>query len=53
MTRLIREIHETGTPQSRKLPEHYIQAYFDDMDTLGVQRADIHPQGNRTYPRND
>lgn len=32
------------------LAEHYIQAYFQDMDDLGVQRADIHPKATEHIP---
>lgn len=32
------------------LAEHYIQAYFEDMDALGVQRADIHPKATEHIP---
>lgn len=28
----------------KELAERYIQAYFEDMDALGVQRADHHPK---------
>ncbi|MFC4075438.1 cysteine--tRNA ligase [Salinithrix halophila] len=41
--RLIRRAEEEGTTVP-ELAEMYIEAYFEDMDALGVRRADIHPR---------
>lgn len=41
--RLIEASNQTGlTVQA--IAEKYIDAYFDDMDALGVKRADVHPR---------
>lgn len=34
----------------KELAERYIRAYFDDMDALGVQRADVHPKATEHIP---
>jgi len=41
--KLIRASQETGDTV-KEIAEKYIQAYFEDMDALGVERADIHPK---------
>ena len=47
--KLIRASKETGKPVP-EIAEQYIQAYFEDMDTLGVQRADVHPRATEHIP---
>lgn len=47
--KLIRASQETGQPVP-EIAEQYIQAYFEDMDTLGVQRADVHPRATEHIP---
>ncbi|SEN59935.1 cysteine--tRNA ligase [Lihuaxuella thermophila] len=41
--RLIQASKETGVPVP-EIAERFIQAYFEDMDALGVERADFHPR---------
>ncbi|MDR6226983.1 cysteine--tRNA ligase [Desmospora profundinema] len=41
--KLIKRAQEENTTVP-EMAERYIQAYFEDMDALGVKRADIHPQ---------
>src|SRR5699024_6312217 len=41
--RLIETAQQEGT-SVKELAERYIEAYFEDMDALGVRRADIHPK---------
>ncbi|MBA4495867.1 cysteine--tRNA ligase [Paenactinomyces guangxiensis] len=41
--RLINASKETGESVP-EIAERYIHAYFDDMDALGVKRADVHPR---------
>jgi cysteinyl-tRNA synthetase len=41
--KLIRASQETGLSVP-EIAEKYIEAYFADMDALGVKRADIHPK---------
>lgn len=40
--RLIEASKETGK-SVKEIAQKYIDAYFEDMDALGVQRADVHP----------
>ena len=47
--KLIRASKETGKPV-RKIAEQYIEAYFEDMDTLKVERADVHPRATEHIP---
>ena len=47
--KLIRASQEAGKPVP-EIAEQYIQAYFEDMDTLGVQRADVHPRATEHIP---
>ncbi|OYD06556.1 cysteine--tRNA ligase [Paludifilum halophilum] len=47
--RLIRAAAEEGTTVP-ELAERYIRAYFEDMDALGVQRADVHPRATEHIP---
>lgn len=47
--RLIERSHQENTTVE-ELAERYIQAYFDDMDALGVNRADIHPRATEHIP---
>ena len=39
---------EEMTPE--EISEKYIQAYFQDADSLGIQRADVHPRVTETIP---
>jgi cysteinyl-tRNA synthetase len=41
--RLINASKETGKPVP-EIADTYIDAYFADMDALGVERADVHPR---------
>lgn len=41
--RLINASKETGLSVP-EIAERYIKAYFEDMDALGVERADVHPR---------
>ncbi len=41
--KLIRASQETGDPVP-VIAERFIGAYFEDMDALGVRRADVHPR---------
>ncbi len=41
--KLIKASKEQGL-SVKEIAEKYIAAYFDDMDALGVRRADIHPR---------
>lgn len=41
--RLIEASQEQGL-SVKEIAEKYIAAYFDDMDALGVHRADVHPK---------
>ncbi|PTX58155.1 cysteinyl-tRNA synthetase [Melghirimyces profundicolus] len=41
--RLIETAQQEGTTV-KELAERYIRAYFEDMDALGVKRADVHPK---------
>jgi cysteinyl-tRNA synthetase len=41
--RLINASRETGMSVP-EIAERYIRAYFEDMDALGVERADVHPR---------
>lgn len=41
--RLIEASTQTGLSVN-EIAEKYIDAYFDDMDALGVKRADVHPR---------
>jgi cysteinyl-tRNA synthetase len=41
--KLIRTANEEGTTV-QEVADRYIQAYFEDMDALGVRRADVHPR---------
>lgn len=41
--KLIKASQETGE-SVLEIAEKYIEAYFEDMDALGVERADIHPK---------
>jgi cysteinyl-tRNA synthetase len=41
--RLIHASKQTGLSVP-EIAERYIQAYFEDMDALGVERADVHPR---------
>ncbi|WP_131924686.1 cysteine--tRNA ligase [Hazenella coriacea] len=47
--RLIQASRETGKSVP-EIAERYIQAYFDDMDALGVKRADVHPRATEHIP---
>ncbi|MBA4542378.1 cysteine--tRNA ligase [Thermoactinomyces daqus] len=44
--RLIGASKETGQSVP-EIAERYIKAYFEDMDALGVERADVHPRATR------
>ena len=47
--KIIKRAREKGeTPQA--LAERYIQDYFDKMDKLGVQRADVYPRVTQHIP---
>ncbi len=41
--RLIEASQQTGM-SVKEIAEKYIEAYFEDMDALGVKRADVHPR---------
>lgn len=41
--KLIRTANEEGTTVP-EVADRYIRAYFEDMDALGVRRADVHPR---------
>lgn len=47
--RLINASKETGIPVG-EIAERYIKAYFEDMDALGVERADVHPKATEHIP---
>jgi cysteinyl-tRNA synthetase len=47
--RLINASKETGLSVP-EIAERYIKAYFEDMDALGVERADVHPRATEHIP---
>ncbi|BCU80370.1 cysteine--tRNA ligase [Polycladomyces abyssicola] len=47
--KLIRTANEEGTTVP-EVAERYIRAYFEDMDALGVRRADVHPRATEHIP---
>lgn len=47
--RLIQASKQTGESVP-VIAERYINAYFEDMDALGVQRADVHPRATEHIP---
>lgn len=47
--KLIKASQETGRPVP-EIAETYIAAFFEDMDNLGVERADVHPRATEHIP---
>ncbi|PRX39300.1 cysteinyl-tRNA synthetase [Planifilum fimeticola] len=47
--KLIKASQETGRPVP-EIAETYIGAFFEDMDSLGVERADVHPRATEHIP---
>jgi cysteinyl-tRNA synthetase len=47
--KLIKAAQEEGVAVP-ELAERYIAAYFEDMDALGVKRADVHPRATEHIP---
>jgi len=47
--KLIKASKETGRPVP-EIAETYIRAFFEDMDSLGVERADVHPRATEHIP---
>lgn len=47
--KIIAKAHEEGTT-AQEVAEKYTRAYFEDMDALGVRRADIYPRAVDTIP---
>jgi cysteinyl-tRNA synthetase len=47
--KLIKASQETGRPVP-EIAETYIRAFFEDMDSLGVERADVHPRATEHIP---
>src|SRR5690606_8926142 len=47
--KLIKASQEMGRPVP-EIAERYIAAFFEDMDSLGVERADVHPRATEHIP---
>lgn len=47
--KLIRTCRETGKPL-KEITEYYSQAFFEDIDTLGIWRADAYPAATDHIP---
>jgi len=48
--KIIKRAHELGL-DPREVSNRYIQEFYDDMDALGVQRADIEPKVTEHIPQ--
>ncbi|NJL98546.1 MAG: cysteine--tRNA ligase [Synechococcaceae cyanobacterium SM2_3_2] len=47
--KIIKRAQEAGIPIG-ELTEHFMAAYFEDMDRLNINRADLYPQATRSLP---